>query len=223
MPKPRTIKKKNFGRVFTISNGNCGSRVISWRSSTTWFNKSKQGQFIAKPKPQQRALECRPAFRRHKDSRWDWCKTGIRTIPRRTRETRMAYQHAFRKPDFLKSQLVLPLLFWALTSFLFPSLHFRLQTIVKDSEWPGGRAAVDYYFIADSGETFKTTLLYDPYFYIGCKVSKPLSTALLGWPSRSPLRSQPGTETEVEEYLRRRFENVIEKVNRVRKEDLKQV
>ncbi|KAJ2957645.1 hypothetical protein NQZ79_g6638 [Umbelopsis isabellina] len=75
------------------------------------------------------------------------------------------------------------------------------STVVKDSEWPGGRAAVDYYFIADSGETFKTTLLYDPYFYIGCK---------------------PGTETEIEEYLRRRFENVIEKINRVRKEDLKQ-
>ncbi|KAH8548277.1 hypothetical protein BGW37DRAFT_507320 [Umbelopsis sp. PMI_123] len=75
------------------------------------------------------------------------------------------------------------------------------STIVKDSDWPSGRAAVDYYFIAESGDTFKTTLLYDPYFYIGCK---------------------PGTETEVEEYLRRRFENVIEKINRVRKEDLKQ-
>ncbi|CAO3684825.1 unnamed protein product [Umbelopsis vinacea] len=75
------------------------------------------------------------------------------------------------------------------------------STVVKDSEWPGGRAAVDYYFIADSGETVKTTLLYDPYFYIGCK---------------------PGTETEVEEYLRRRFENVIEKISRVRREDLKQ-
>lgn len=34
---------------------------------------------------------------------------------------------------------------------------------------------------------------------------------------------QPGTEQEVEEYLRRRFDNTIERVARVRKEDLKQV
>ena len=61
---------------------------------------------------------------------------------------------------------------------------------------------MDYYFINDNGETFKATLLYSPYFFIACK---------------------PGTEEEVEDYLTRRFEDLIEKMKRVKKEDLKQV
>lgn len=44
------------------------------------------------------------------------------------------------------------------------------QTLIKDSDWPTGRSGVDYYFINDNGETFKTTLLFSPYFFIGCKV-----------------------------------------------------
>ncbi|KAG0164792.1 DNA polymerase epsilon catalytic subunit [Apophysomyces sp. BC1034] len=75
------------------------------------------------------------------------------------------------------------------------------STVVKDSDWPSGRAAVNYYFITDNGETFKATSLYSPYFYIACK---------------------PGTETIVEDFLRRRFEYTIEKIKRVQKEDLKQ-
>ncbi|KAL7311155.1 DNA polymerase epsilon catalytic subunit [Mucor circinelloides] len=75
------------------------------------------------------------------------------------------------------------------------------ETLIKDEDWPTGRSGVDYYFINDSGETFKTTLLFSPYFFIGCK---------------------PGTEGEVEDYLHRRFEDVIEKMKRVKKEDLKQ-
>ncbi|KAI9489936.1 hypothetical protein BDB00DRAFT_875783 [Zychaea mexicana] len=73
-------------------------------------------------------------------------------------------------------------------------------TLVPDPEWAGGRAGVDYYFLDENGETFKVTLVHSPYFYIGCK---------------------PGTEGEVEEYLRRRFENTIERVKRVQREDLK--
>ncbi|KAI8376487.1 uncharacterized protein BYT42DRAFT_574794 [Radiomyces spectabilis] len=74
-------------------------------------------------------------------------------------------------------------------------------TIIEDDDWPGGRAGVNYYFINENGETFKSTLTYSPYFYIGCK---------------------RGTEAEVEEFLRRKFETTIESVKRVQKEDLKQ-
>ncbi|KAG1384872.1 hypothetical protein G6F61_000060 [Rhizopus arrhizus] len=75
------------------------------------------------------------------------------------------------------------------------------QTLIKDSEWPGGRSAVDFYFRDDNGETFKATKSYSPYYFIRCK---------------------PGTEGEVEDYLHRRFEGLIEKFKRVKKEDLKQ-
>lgn len=43
-------------------------------------------------------------------------------------------------------------------------------TIVKDPDWPGGKAGVDFYFIEDDGGMFKCTLVYEPYFYIACKV-----------------------------------------------------
>jgi hypothetical protein len=45
------------------------------------------------------------------------------------------------------------------------------QTLIKDADWPSGKAAVDFYFIQDDGGMFKCTLLYEPYFYIACKVS----------------------------------------------------
>ncbi|KAI8093391.1 uncharacterized protein BX664DRAFT_278331 [Halteromyces radiatus] len=73
-------------------------------------------------------------------------------------------------------------------------------TLIMDDNWSGGYAGVNYYFIAENGQTFKTTLRYSPYFYIGCK---------------------NGTETEVEDYLRRRFEDTIEKMTRLEKDDLK--
>ena len=44
------------------------------------------------------------------------------------------------------------------------------KTLVKDVDWPGGKAAVDFYFIQDDGGMFKCTLHYEPYFYIACKV-----------------------------------------------------
>ena len=50
------------------------------------------------------------------------------------------------------------------------SLAF-VKTLAKDDEYPQGRAAVDYYFIQDDGGMFKSTLLYEPYFYVSCKVS----------------------------------------------------
>lgn len=42
---------------------------------------------------------------------------------------------------------------------------------MKDSEWPSGKAGVDYYFIEDDGGMFKVTYLREPYFYIAAKVS----------------------------------------------------
>lgn len=46
-----------------------------------------------------------------------------------------------------------------------------MQTLVKDDEIPQGVSAVDYYFIQDDGGMFKATMLYEPYFFISCKVS----------------------------------------------------
>ena len=70
---------------------------------------------------------------------------------------------------------------------------------MDDPLWEGGRSAVDFYFNQEDGETFKATLTQSPYFLVACK-------------SR--------TEPEVEEYLRRKFENTIERVVRLQKEDL---
>jgi hypothetical protein len=44
------------------------------------------------------------------------------------------------------------------------------QTVIKDPDVAGGKAAVDFYFIEDDGGMFKCTYLYEPYFYIVCKV-----------------------------------------------------
>ncbi|KAL1683463.1 hypothetical protein EV122DRAFT_286219 [Schizophyllum commune] len=73
-------------------------------------------------------------------------------------------------------------------------------TTLKDPEWPSGKAAVDYYFIQDDGGMFKATHVYEPYFYIACKA---------------------GTETTVEEWLNKKYEGIICRIVRHRKEDLK--
>ena len=48
------------------------------------------------------------------------------------------------------------------------------KTTLKDSEWPSGKAAVDYYFIQDDGGMFKATMVYEPYFFISTKVGNDL-------------------------------------------------
>ncbi|KAG8992881.1 DNA polymerase epsilon catalytic subunit, partial [Tulasnella sp. 427] len=73
-------------------------------------------------------------------------------------------------------------------------------TLIKDDETPQGLAAVDYYFIQDDGGMFKATMVYEPYFYISCK---------------------SGTEATVEEYLMKKYEGVLHRTVRVKKEDLK--
>ncbi|TFK86426.1 DUF1744-domain-containing protein [Polyporus arcularius HHB13444] len=72
-------------------------------------------------------------------------------------------------------------------------------TLIKDADWPGGKAGVDFYFIQDDGGMFKCTLLYEPYFYIACK---------------------SGMETIIEEWLMKKYEGIICRITRERKEDL---
>ncbi|KZV81197.1 DUF1744-domain-containing protein, partial [Exidia glandulosa HHB12029] len=73
-------------------------------------------------------------------------------------------------------------------------------TLVKDPDWPTGRAAVDLFFLQDDGGSFKVTYEYEPYFYIACKA---------------------GTETTVEEWLMKKYEGTVLRVVRHKKEDLK--
>jgi DNA polymerase epsilon subunit 1 len=73
------------------------------------------------------------------------------------------------------------------------------STTLEDSNVPGGRAGVDFYFLQDDGTSFKATVEHDPYFLIAVK---------------------KGYETEVEEWCRRSFEDMIKKFARLEKEDL---
>ncbi|KAJ2519513.1 DNA polymerase epsilon catalytic subunit, partial [Coemansia sp. RSA 2049] len=72
-------------------------------------------------------------------------------------------------------------------------------TTVPDEERNSAKAAVDYYFLEQDGGSFKCTLLYKPYFYVVCA---------------------PGCETEVEEWLVRRFDRFVDGVETVEREDL---
>ena len=71
------------------------------------------------------------------------------------------------------------------------------STNLEDSKVPGGRAAVDYYFIDDDGTTFKASVEYLPYFMIAVK---------------------KGKEAEVEEWVRRNCEGLVKTVDRLEKE-----
>ncbi|KAL1407078.1 DNA polymerase epsilon catalytic subunit [Vanrija albida] len=73
------------------------------------------------------------------------------------------------------------------------------QTLVQSDTHASGLAAVDYYFIQDDGGMFKATIPYQPYFYVACRA---------------------GTETIVEEWLIKRFEGMVQKVQREKKWDL---
>ncbi|KAL6820657.1 DUF1744 domain-containing protein [Trichoderma camerunense] len=73
-------------------------------------------------------------------------------------------------------------------------------TSVEDERIPGGRAALDCYFIELDGSTFKATVEYDPYIVIAVK---------------------KGRESEVEEWLKRvPGGGVVKSLRRVEKEDL---
>ncbi|KAJ3067846.1 DNA polymerase epsilon catalytic subunit [Podochytrium sp. JEL0797] len=74
-----------------------------------------------------------------------------------------------------------------------------VPTLALHNECATGHAAVDCYFLEEDGKTFKITLLYEPYLFLVCK---------------------PGTESDVEDYLRRSFEGHIAHISRHTKEDL---
>ncbi|KAI9750889.1 MAG: DNA polymerase epsilon catalytic subunit [Chaenotheca gracillima] len=73
------------------------------------------------------------------------------------------------------------------------------STTIEDANNPGGRAGVDFYFLSDTGENFKATLEYEPYFLVATK---------------------RGREAEVEEWCRRKFEGLVRGVKKLEKEDL---
>lgn len=71
---------------------------------------------------------------------------------------------------------------------------------LDDDRTPGGKAALDCYFIENDGQTFKATIEYEPYFLIACR---------------------KGREGEVEEWLKRvPGGGVVRSVKKVAKEDL---
>eukprot|EP01116_Phalansterium_solitarium_P016004 TRINITY_DN3613_c0_g1_i2.p1 TRINITY_DN3613_c0_g1~~TRINITY_DN3613_c0_g1_i2.p1 ORF type:complete len:1510 (-),score=589.87 TRINITY_DN3613_c0_g1_i2:2531-7060(-) len=72
-------------------------------------------------------------------------------------------------------------------------------TLVADPETGVPRSALDCFFLGEDGSTFKASLPYQPYFYLGIKV---------------------GHFGEVEGYLRRKYEAKIFKIEAIEKEDL---
>ncbi|KAK2878134.1 DNA polymerase epsilon catalytic subunit [Arthroderma sp. PD_2] len=73
------------------------------------------------------------------------------------------------------------------------------STTIEDSKVPGGRAAVEFYFLEENGGSFKASVEYDPYFLIATK---------------------RGYEAEVEEWCKRSFEGLVKGIKQVEKEDL---
>lgn len=72
-------------------------------------------------------------------------------------------------------------------------------TVRRYAESPDGRNGVDLYFIKEDGSTFKATYFYEPYFYVICK---------------------PNCEAEVEDFLRRKFKQVIVRTEIIERLDL---
>lgn len=71
---------------------------------------------------------------------------------------------------------------------------------LEDDRIPGGRSALDCYFIEEDGQTFKATIEYEPYLLIAVK---------------------KGRESEVEEWVKRvPGDGVVRGVKKVEREDL---
>ena len=68
-------------------------------------------------------------------------------------------------------------------------------------------------------------MVYEPYFLIACKVSRVLSQTRRVSPVLTSTSSllQKGMESQVEEWLLKKYEDQIVKLERERKEDLKLV
>ncbi len=75
------------------------------------------------------------------------------------------------------------------------------HTEIKDENVPGGRSALDLYFLEEDGGTFKATVEFEPYFLVAVK---------------------RGYEAEAEEWLKRvPGGGVVKNIRRLEKEDLK--
>ncbi|GMM35450.1 DNA polymerase epsilon catalytic subunit [Saccharomycopsis crataegensis] len=72
-------------------------------------------------------------------------------------------------------------------------------TLLPSSQVLDGVAACDFYFLDEEGGSFKTSVQYDPYFFLICRNN---------------------TEIEVEEALKKNLEGTVKKYSRVQKEDL---
>lgn len=92
--------------------------------------------------------------------------------------------------------------------------RLTVQTLLPSPNCQTGQQAVDFYFIEDNGSSFKATIPYEPYFYLTVRVSLPI--LLL----RIMTDSQAGTETIVEEWAVKKFEGVLNRVEREKKWDL---
>ncbi|KAH3682890.1 hypothetical protein WICPIJ_006146 [Wickerhamomyces pijperi] len=73
------------------------------------------------------------------------------------------------------------------------------ETLLPSTKYSNGISAVDYYFLDDEGGTFKSTIEYEPYFYV-CGAN--------------------GYETALEEWIRKSLESYVINVERLTKEDL---
>lgn len=73
-------------------------------------------------------------------------------------------------------------------------------TTLEDDNYPGGKSAVDFYFLEEDGGTFKATLDYEPYLLVAVR---------------------RGYEPEVEEWCKRvPGGGVVRSVKKLEKEDL---
>ncbi|KTW31242.1 DNA polymerase epsilon catalytic subunit [Pneumocystis jirovecii RU7] len=75
-------------------------------------------------------------------------------------------------------------------------INMHETSLPDDSQ--GGKSAMAFYFIQEDGNTFKTVMSFEPYFFVACKT---------------------GCDVEVEAYLRKTFQTII-RISRCVKEDL---
>jgi DNA polymerase epsilon subunit 1 len=88
-------------------------------------------------------------------------------------------------------------------------------TVIEDSETHSGKAALQLYFIGEDGQTFKAPLPFHPYIYLELKHAPVISSKSTVTPS--------SVHTEVEQWLRRKYERLISSIEFIAKEDLQLV
>ena len=71
----------------------------------------------------------------------------------------------------------------------------------SDGNLSGGIAGVDYYFLDEEGGSFKSTITYDPYFFISC-----IDDSMIN---------------DVEEFIKKYLENCLKSCSIIMKDDLK--